>query len=291
MVFPLLVVYILVHFAIVKRVSVRALLDLRSTVKINDIDYEKHVRRLISANPWVEFFLFLTAVLVVVLLFFILQGDLLNTNSSLPESLPAAVYVFSMYVFLGWLLLELVYNSIRQARVLASLARRPLTVNVFDPVHLLPFGRLGLVLSLPIVGIVLIPLILFGAPTMGGYLVIAISGISFLALFVPLWGVHEQIDSAQNNTLNEIHHQLQEIHNRLIPEKPLASTDLATMNDRLSLLIQLRKTVMEAPGWPFKDSAEVARAIIAVTSPLIYFVLNELISTYIMPILSGTPVP
>lgn len=284
---PLLLVYILGHFYFVKRASMAALAELRSKVMVSDEEYDKRVRHMIAANPWVELALLLTAVAVVLALLVGLRSDLLNTNSGLPALLPEAVFIIFIYVLLGWLLLTIAYSSIRQARALDALAHCPLTVNVFDPANLLPFGHLGLIQSLPIVGIVLLPLILFGAPTRGGFIVIGLSAVSFLALFVPLWGVHQQIDRAHENALAAIYDQLQEIQGVLFRGVAADPPNLGALADRTSMLIHLRKTVLEAPNWPFKDSAAVARATIAVTSPLVYFILNELIRAYLLPVLSG----
>ena len=286
-VFPLLVIYILGNFYFLKRFAVRSLADLRPSVMVDDDIYDEHIRKLIAANGWVELVLLLVSLLVVLGIFVGLKADLLNTSHSLPDSLPISTFIILMYSLLGWLLLEIVYHSIRQARALDGLAHLPLKINVFDLTRLLPFGRLGLIQSLPIVGIVLVPLILFGAPTQGGYLVISISVVSFLSLFVPLWGVHQQIDQAQERTLEAIHDQLQDINNRLLSKEEISPADLSAFSARVKMLVDLRSTILQTPTWPFKDSATAARAIIAVTSPLVYFILNELIRTFVLPILSG----
>jgi hypothetical protein len=59
------------------------------------------------------------------------------------------------------------------------------------------------------------------------------------------------------------------------------------MAHRTATLSKLRDLIQQSPNWPFKDTAAVARAIVAVTSPLVYFVLNEIIRTYLFPMLSG----
>jgi hypothetical protein len=246
---------------------------------------------MIAARPWIELALLVVSVLIVLILFVGLKADLLNTNSGLPPSLPATIYIIIMYVILGWILLSLVYNSIRHALALNALAQCPLTINVFDSTSLLPFGRMGLIQSLPIVGIVLVPLILFGTPTMGGYLVIVLSAVSFLVLFVPLWGVHQQIDRAHEHALEMIHNQLQEIHNLLLSDISADLPNLSGLTNRTTALIHLRKTIMESPSWPFKDSAATVRAILAVSSPMIYFILNELIRLFLLPILAGNRGP
>ncbi len=288
-VFPILVAYVLGQVMVLKGVAVKALAELRTAVLVSDEDYESYVRRMVSANRRMELLLLVVSVVVVLTLFVGMRADLLNTNRSLPHSVPAAAYIILMYVLLGWLLLTVAYTSIRHGRALYALAHQPLAINVFDPTSLEPFGRLGLMLSLPIVGVVLVPLILFGAPTKGGYVVILLSAVSFLALFVPLWGVHQQIERAHKRALVAIHSQLQEIQDILLQGIKADVPDLGALTSRTGMLIQLRKTIQEAPKWPFRDSAGLARAVVAVSSPLVYFVLDELIQTYLLPFFGVSP--
>jgi hypothetical protein len=42
---------------------------------------------------------------------------------------------------------------------------------------------------------------------------------------------------------------------------------------------------VDAPSWPFKSEAAVVRAVLATTSPLIYFALNQFLLTLIAPLL------
>lgn len=290
-VFPALVFYILACFFILKRVAVRALDELRPSVKVNDQEYEEHVRHMVVADPRLEFILFLVSVSIVLVFFVVLKLDLLNTNRSLPPNLPAAIYIVCMYILLGWLLLTVVYTSLRQTRALNALAHCPLVINGFDVFNLLPLGRMGLIQSLPTVGIVLVPLILLGTPTQGGYLVIFLSAISILALFVPLWGVHMQIVHNHRRSILAIDEHLQAIQDVLLQGSVSKPQDLVMLSNHTSALIGLRKTILEAPSWPFRDTATVVRAAFAVTSPLMYFILNELIRTYILPILTRGSVP
>lgn len=290
-VFPALVFYILLSFFLLKRISVRALAELRPAVNIGDQDYEEHARRMIMADLRTELVLLLVSITITLIFFVVLKLDLLNTNSGLPADLPQAVFIVIMYILLGWLLLAVVYSSLRYARALNALANCPLIINNFDLGNLLPFGRLGLIQSLPIVGIVLVPLILLGTPTKGGYLVIFLSVISSLALFIPLWGVHRQIDQCHESNLSLINQKLQDIKTVVLEGNFSDPSEVGTLADRTDTLLALRKTILETPTWPFKDSATVIRASLTVASPLIYFILNELIRAYIFPFLSGGSAP
>lgn len=283
LVFPILLVYILIFLRMLKRNAVKALVKLRPTVQISDEEYDAYVHRMVHTDKRVGAILLVASVAIMLILFVVLQAELLSSASGLPRSLPVAAFILGNYVLFGWLLLLLFCASIQQAFVLSALARRPLAVNVFDLTNLLPFGRLALLHSLPNVGVVLIPLILLGPPTQAGYLVIFLSLASLLVLFLPIWGVHQQIDEAKERVLVSIHEQLGEIQEVLLRRTELNVEDLAGLADHTTVLVHLRRLIEESPNWPFKDTAAVARSIVAVSSPLVYFVLNEIIRTYLFP--------
>jgi len=50
---------------------------------------------------------------------------------------------------------------------------------------------------------------------------------------------------------------------------------LGDLSDRTGILVDLRELVENSPNWPFTDTAEIARVVVAVASPLVYFILNE----------------
>jgi hypothetical protein len=290
-VMPLLIVYILTYLRLLRRATVRALASLRSSVLIDDEEYEARAHHIVCTKPRTEWILLACAVSLVVVLFVFLKADLLRSDWGLPSNIPAAMFILGMYSLLGWLLLMLVHTSIRHGLDLYRLARRPLKVNVFDPTNLLPLGRLSMIQSLPIVGVLLIPMVLLGMPTSGGFLVVAVSAVSLLALFIPLWGVHEQIDQAKEEALDIIYRQLDRVQEQVLVDLDAEIPNFETLSDRTGLMLKLRETIQESSNWPFKDTAAVARAVVAVTSPLVYFVLNELIRTYLFPVLGsgGTP--
>ncbi len=279
------VVYALIDMRIVKRESERALAELRPSVQVSDEAYDKFVRRLLYADGRVEGILLALAVLFV-LVFLVLPPDQLRgLHRERAIEFAGIVIIALYYTILFWLLLSLVYVSIRNARTLGALSRQPLVVNVFDPVGLLPFGRISLVQSLAFVGAFLIPFIIIGPPTRqgGGWLVIGLSLIGLLAIFVPLWGVHRQIVKARENVLAGISSELMEVQHSLLAGAAQETETLRLLSQRTDVLFQFRKQILGSPSWPFRSSAALLRAIIAASSPLIYFVLNRLVQIYIFP--------
>ena len=159
-------------------------------------------------------------------------------------------------------------------------------MNVFDPEPLLPFGRLSLAQSLTFVGMFLVPLIIIGPPTRqgGGWLVIGLSVLCLLALFVPLWGVHRQIIEAREEVLGRVCGDLIEVQRSLLSSPNQENEQLRTLSQRTEVLLQFRKQILGAPSWPFRDTGSIFRATMAATSPLIYFILNQLVQSYLFPL-------
>jgi hypothetical protein len=287
LVFVALNAYILAHLSILKRQAVKELAALRPAVQVDDATYDRQARRTLDANHRIEALILVASLLVWSLIILVLSAnELLAPARARPGGLLILGFVLLSYVALGWLALTLIYVTIRCARGLGALAHYPLVVNVFEPMNLLPFGRLSLIYSLAPVGLVLIPLIGLGRPTqMAGFLIIGFSAISLLLLFVPLWGVHRQIVRARDAVLVNIHDRLMEVQDALLQQSDIDAAGLKLLTDRTGIMVSLRKLIMDAPSWPFKSEAAVVRAILATTSPIIYFALNQFLLTLLSPLL------
>jgi hypothetical protein len=245
--------------------------------------YDRHVYQMVNARWGIEVGLLVCSIVVVALLFGVAGSDLMILGGGLPASLPLKAFMAFTYVFLGWLLLSLIYATIRQARALGALARCPLEVNVYHPANLFPFGRLSVWHGVAIVGLVMIPLLILGMPSRAGFLVIGFSIIGLAAVFIPLWGVHEQISRAKAKALNAMSQQLLEVQTMWLDPLNHSADDAKRLSDRINMLLTLRKVIDDSPNWPFRSEAAIVRAAIAAASPLIYFILNQLILKFLLP--------
>jgi hypothetical protein len=287
LVVPLMVLYMLIMLRVMKNRGLEGLEQLRPCVQVTDEEYDAHVRRMVHADWRMELALLAITIALVTALVVVFPAGLLNTSRGLPASFLLMAFILGSYTLLGWVGLTQIYCSIRHAITLGALARQPITVNVFDPTNLLPFGRLSLLHSLPSIGIILIPLVIFGPPTDTGWVVIAISLVGLVTLFIPLWGAHQQIGQAKDRVLQGIHAQLADIQAALLQDTDTEDDNLGSLADRTKMLVDLRRIIDESPNWPFADTAEIARVVVAVSSPLVYFLLNELIRVYIVPLLAA----
>jgi hypothetical protein len=280
--FVVILVYTLMSLRFLKQKALSALFDLRPAVLISDEAYDRYVQWMVCARWGIELGLVAAATGIAVPLI-VMDVDLMNAISGQLGAWAMLAFIVFIWVLLGWLLLSLVYASIRQARALGALARCPLAFNVYDPANLFPFGRLSLWHGLIITGLAMIPLILLGMPTQAGFLVLGVSVVSLLAVFIPLWGVHEQIGSAKAKALRVMNHQLFEVQAQWLDPQNHGTDESKRMSDRINMLLTLRKVVAESPSWPFKSEAALVRAVIAAASPIIYFFLNQLILRFLLP--------
>jgi hypothetical protein len=280
-------VYILAYVRLIKRASWRALARLRRSVLVPDAEYDSYVHRFLHARGRAEVPLVAMAVVLLIVFLVLPPNQLRGLPRQHPIELVGLGVIAFYWTLLFYLLLSLAYIGVRNAHVLGGLAKQPLNVNVFDPESLLPFGRLGLVQSLAFIGLFIIPLIILGPPTNGGggWLVIGLSVVSLLALFVPLWGVHQQIVRARDRVLANLSDEFLDIQQALLENGAKETETLRALSQRTEVLVQLRKQIVGSPSWPFRNAGSVWRATIATASPVIFFILNQVIQTYFFPVL------
>lgn len=287
---PLLSIYLLLSNRFLKRQVVACLERLKPAMDIAPERYDELARRMLKPRRWIEFLLLIAAAAVVVGFFVIIKIPLpIYTSLTIPDQPLAAGFILAVYIMVGWLGLSLVHTGIQHALGLSRLSHQPLKINVFDPENVVPFGSISMLHSLVLAGILVILLLLLGQPTsVISYLVIILASMgSFLALVLPLLGVYQQMRQAKISALNNIAEQLQQTQQALMQLKDPFGDGLDDVNSRTSALVNLRKTILEAPNWPFRSNTAVARAVIAALSPLIYFILTELVREYIVPLLIG----
>jgi hypothetical protein len=273
---------------------VEALTELRPVVLVSDHIYEARVRRMVGASKRGDIFLLGASVATVLLWFVVLHSEFPIHSAArlyLPGDVLPAIFMLAMYSLLGWALLMLFYVTLQLGLGLGGLAHYPLSVDVYDPTHLLPFGRMAMWHSLSVAGVVLAMILSLGQPTgLLDYVVIAfLSLASFLALILPIEGVYRQMSAARLATLSEISRELKRMHAALLGQPDLPAAEVAGLANRTAAWVNLRKVIEESPRWPFRNEAAVARAMLAALTPLIYFILNELLRTYVLPSITGKP--
>lgn len=283
-----LTVYMLLALKALKTSSLPRLARLRPAVAIDDDAYARHVKRILFTSPRAELVLFVSSLIVVVAWFLILRLPFpLWSGVSFPARPLQALLVLTAYIVFGWAGLMLVYSTLRFGFELGDLAHEPLKVNVFDPDDLLPFGALSLRQSLIVAVTILLLIVPLGQPTEPEeYAVIVLASLASLsALVIPLWGVHRQMGRARDAAASRISEELARCQARLMEQSELdlpAASDLASRTEKL---MALRTAMYKSPSWPFRNASSILRVSLASLSPLIYFILSEVLRTYLLPLL------
>ncbi len=287
---PALAIYLLVANRVLKRKVIECLDLLQPFVEIDTGVYEGLKEKMLRPRRWIEFILLLASTVIVLGLFYFMRNPLpIYTSLRLPNEPLTAGFILLVYILIGWNGLLLVYTGLQHAIYLSQLSRKPLRINVFDPENLLPFGTISLIHNLALVGIVVILLALLGRPTSpASYLVIVLASLgSLMGLVLPIMGVFVQMRRAKIKALNSISEQLLQAQNTLLQLRDPLHESVTELNARTNALVNLRKTILESPNWPFRSNTALMRAVLAALSPIIYFVLIEMVRVYIVPLLVG----
>ena len=289
------VVYMLVISRVVDRLVEHSLAVLNRLVRVDPEHFERYSTRMRPPGIAVHLAMLAVSAILVALVLWVMQTSLpiddpvTNGPLFLPGSGLGAVAVLVQYTLVGWAVLMLVWGTIRRARALGELSREPLDVDVFDTTNLLPLGNIALATALAPAGVVVILLFGFGRPSspISWTLLALVTLASLFALLLPLRGIHRQMDDAKDKAMSELNARLREGYEEVNAGTGPNADQMATLNHRVSTLVNLRKTVGEVTTWPFRDTIAFGRAVLIALAPLIYTVINELIKLFVISPLSA----
>jgi hypothetical protein len=283
------VLYMLAIARFVDGVVERSLAALRDIVDVEPGQFATYEARLGRLGVRNEAGLLMLSIAVVAAVFPLVGSSLPVDDpiTGLPTHLPPggveSVVVLAGYAVMGWAALSLVACTLRRARALGELSRQPLEVDVFDTTPLLPLGNIALATALAPAGIIIILLFGFGRPSgpLGWTVLLLATSASILALILPLRGIHRQMSGAKQAALSRLNARIREVYQEA--EAGSGSADQAEasrLNNRVSALIALRRTVGEMTTWPFRDTLAFGRAVLIASAPLIYTATGELIKIF-----------
>ena len=283
---PVLTVYMVLAIKLLKRSSLPSLAHLRPVVRVDDAAYDAHVRDILYTGRREELLLLLAALALMVVWFVVLRLPYPMIQNVRPTNAGQMLLTILAYTIFAWAGLTLVENTLRFGRGLRNLARQPLNINALDPGNVLPFGRLSLRHSLTVAATILLFVLPLGAPGSGlEYSILALASLASLsALLLPLWGVHQKMGAGRDQVAASISRELAGCQARLV-EKGISQADLKEVAERTEKLIELRTTLYRTPTWPFRNAIALTRVVLAALSPLLYFILNEVLRTYVLPVL------
>jgi hypothetical protein len=285
---PFIFVYVLVALRALKSGTVRLLNRIRRVVLIADDAFDAHVHAIVCIPFRIEMLLLAASIAFVSILLLPLQlpTPMGSGQLKLPLEPWQASLIILSYSLLGWLILLLIYTSVRLGRGLSRLADEPIKINVFDPLDRLPFGQLSLLHSLTLAGLILVLVIPLGRPTeVVDYVVLILLSIgSLAALVLPLRGIHRQVQRAKTDVLERLYIEFDEVQSAVMMNRDLDSAELKELSERVRVLNELRTTVLHAPTWPFRNASAAIRASLAALSPILYFAITELLRSLLQAV-------
>ncbi|MCI0477244.1 MAG: hypothetical protein L0Y55_13430, partial [Anaerolineales bacterium] len=186
-----------------------------------------------------------------------------------------AVQLAVLGLFVGLL----VYTGLERAIAMDRLLRKPLAINFFDTRNLAPLNHLSLQISFALIGLVSLPILLFG----GAVLVVAVQGLIYIvgalsalvAFALPFWGVHQQMVTARDKELEKIEPRLNALYRQLLDQ-----TDRAPVGE-INALAQYRAILKTAPVWPYQSVRVVAQAAIPILLPLASYLIQQRVAPLI----------
>lgn len=282
------VVYVLLISRAVDRLVERSIAALRDDLEIGDEAFGRYAIRMRRPGFAVDLAILVASSVVVTALFLVLRYSLPSDDpvtlapTYVPGLGPAAALILVDYTLVGWAVVSLAVCTVRRARALGALSREPLEVDVYDTSNLLPLGNIALATALAPAGIIVILLFGFGRPSspLSWSILLLATSSSLLALLLPLWGTHRQMARAKHDALAGLGAQLREVHLRLRTPPEIEAPEMSRLNNRVSILVDLRKTVTEMTTWPFRDTLAFGRALLIASAPLIYTIATELIKIF-----------
>jgi len=246
---PVIVVYILLNYHLLKGSHRRAMQALRALMAVDDDGFDHLVAEsfiLDRRREWLA--LGIGAAL----------GLLVQRPWNLPDPffwrrLFLLLSTTLMYGLLGWI----IYVSLASSRQFAALHRQPLDIDVFDPAPLEPIARWSLGISLVFIGGITLS-VLFN-PTTEEFLStegIIIYGtlilVSVLIFFLTMASTHRVMVEAKEQKLRLVRRNLSATFQQL--QERAAEGQLQVMealSDSMMAWLAYEKRLEEAPEWPY----------------------------------------
>lgn len=177
-----------------------------------------------------------------------------------------------------------VYMGAERGLALYWLFQRPLAINAFDHSALAPLNRLSLRVTLALVGLVALPLLVWGgfrpSETVPLLIFVAATLSAVVAFLLPLWGAHRQMVAVRERALTansaKLHALYVELHERV--DRKVDGRDVA---DEVNALVQYQRLLEAAPTWPYQMVRIVLQVSAPIALPLLIYILQELVSPLI----------
>jgi MFS family permease len=241
------ILYILIVGPILSRAEIRVVEAFRPLVQVRDDAFEQLVRQASRVNPIVETGAF--ALGASLGLWFALTG--LDTGEVHWLELWLILSGILMFGLLGWA----VYAALAGTRLVATLHRQPLRIDIFDTKPFEPIGRQSLAIALVFVGGILLSMVfglgqldIFAWQSLVVYLLLAL--VIVLAFFLNMRDTHRVLAAAKRGELEKVKYNLLQA-SRTLTERMSAGESTGTLGPDINALVVYESRVRAARTWPY----------------------------------------
>lgn len=246
--YSLIIAYIIPVFSYITAKSQEALLELRSQLDLNDLEFEQAQARLDSASSGNIALQLGAGALGGLIHMSFIRGSVSAVLATMLDSLEG--FLSTLGALLVWTIMTtVIYMLIQQARLFARLGTDRVSVSLLNTRKLLPFARVSISSSLAIIGaLALFPLIgLEGGMDLVESLPGAIAtSVPLIAIFIiPVWPLRRRLVAMKQQQLAMLSEQIE-----TCLDVPGDITQNAEALERLASLLTYKREITDVSTWP-----------------------------------------
>jgi hypothetical protein len=276
---PIISVYSLFAMCYLYSATQTMMTKLRPAVRVDDETYTQFTQQMLTVNRRIDAAISIVGTIAALGAFVYQMTAMRGASAQGRFNVLNGVQGLQL-ALLGLFVGLLVYSGIERALGLYRLMQQPLAINFFDTRNLAPVSQLSLQISLALIGLVSLPIVLFG----GAAFVVAVQSLIYLAggasaliaFALPFWGVYRQMTRARDRELATVEPRLHALYRQLLDQND------HNVVAEINALAHYRAVLKAAPMSPFQSARVVAQAAIPVLLPIISYLLQ----TRLAPLIS-----
>ena len=269
---PIITIYALFAMAYLYNATRTMMIKLRPAVQVDDDTYAQLTHSMLTVDWRIDMVISVVGVLAALGAFGYQMMVMRGTNAVGRFNLLNATQGLQL-ALLGLFVGLLVYSGIERALAMFRLTNQPLAINFFDTRNLAPISQLGLQISLALIGLVGLPIVLFGGATFVvavQTLIYLAGGVSaILAFALPFWGIHRQMTRARARELARIEPRLNDLYRQLLDQRE------QSVAGEINALAHYRTLLKTAPMYPYQSARVIAQATIPILLPILSYLVQQ----------------
>jgi hypothetical protein len=279
---PIISVYCLFAIMYLHNATRTLMTTMRSILLVADDEYERLTHTMLTVDRRIDIAISVLGILVAVGSFVYQMTQVRVASAQGRFSVMNGVQGLQL-ALLGLCVGLLVYAGIERAIGLYRLLNQPLAINFFDTSNLAPLSQLSLKTSLALIGLVSLPIVLFGGAAFVAatqILIYSAGAISALMAFaLPFWGLHRHMVAARDKELDAINPRLNTLYRQLIDRADDATRH--EMIGEINALATYRTVLKSAAMWPYASTRILFQAAIPILLPIVSYLIQQRVAPII----------